>query len=49
MQAFKVRHWECLESPLQEPNGGVIEPGFQAPGEEQAARLGRFLGQDDRP
>ena len=32
MQTFKVRHWECLESPPQEPSGGVIEPGFQAPG-----------------
>lgn len=32
MQTFKVRHWECLESPPQEPFGGVIEPGFQAPG-----------------
>jgi hypothetical protein len=32
MQTFKVRHWECLESPPQEPLGGVAEPGFQAPG-----------------
>lgn len=32
MQTFDVRHWECLESPPQEPFGGVIEPGFQAPG-----------------
>jgi hypothetical protein len=32
MQTFKVRHWECLESPPQEPFGGAVEPGFQAPG-----------------
>ena len=24
--------WECMESPPQEPFGGVIEPGFHAPG-----------------
>jgi hypothetical protein len=32
MQTFKVRHWESLESPAQEPCGGVVEPGFTAPG-----------------
>jgi hypothetical protein len=32
MQTFKVRHWEALESPPQEPFGGVVETGFQAPG-----------------
>jgi len=32
MQTFKVRRWERLESPPQEPFGGVVEPGFQAPG-----------------
>jgi len=32
VQTFKVRHWEALESPPQEPFGGVVEPGFQAPG-----------------
>ena len=32
MQTFKVRHWECLESPPQESFWGVAEPGFQAPG-----------------
>jgi hypothetical protein len=32
MQAFKVRLWERLESPLQQSFGGVVEPGFHAPG-----------------
>ena len=31
MQTFKVRLWERLESPPQEPFGGVVEPGFRAP------------------
>jgi hypothetical protein len=32
MQAFKERLWERLESPPQEPFGGVVEPGFRASG-----------------
>jgi hypothetical protein len=32
MQTFKVKLWERLESPPQEPFGGVVEPGFRAPG-----------------
>jgi len=32
MQTFKVRLWERLESPPQEPFGGVVEPSFRAPG-----------------
>lgn len=32
MQTFKVRLWERLESPPQEPFGGVVEAGFQAAG-----------------
>jgi hypothetical protein len=32
MQTFKANLWECMESPAQEPFGGVIEPGFHAPG-----------------
>lgn len=32
MQTFKVNLQECLESPPQEPFGGVIEDGFHAPG-----------------
>jgi hypothetical protein len=32
MQTFKVKLEESSSSPPQEPFGGVIEPGFQAPG-----------------
>ena len=32
MQTFKVNLWESMESPPQEPCGGVIDPGFRAPG-----------------
>jgi hypothetical protein len=32
MQTFKAELWESMESPPQEPFGGVIEPGFRAPG-----------------
>jgi hypothetical protein len=28
---FKVKFWERLESPPQEPFEGVVEPGFRAP------------------
>lgn len=32
MQTFKVSLWESMESPSHEPFGGVIDPGFRAPG-----------------
>jgi hypothetical protein len=32
VQTFKVKLWERLESPPQEPHRGTEDPGFRAPG-----------------